>query len=257
MSYKKFLPTICILIFFAFAAHSDERLISYQGKVFDNTGTPINETSVSVTVKFYDAETGGNQLSSFAETHNINIIDGLFTLIIGSKTQTGVPSNIFNEGSSVYLSISIHNEEQLPRPKIVYVPYSLTSYGKEINCIDYPGTVDVGYYCIDQDWSLNTYVLPYDAQSACQARGMHLCRWAEYSYACVKYKNGLIQLFNIVQTAAGYQQHTSEFAYPAFRGFGHRYNTIADPSCYLDQAAIGGLYYSSSPSLHYRCCITK
>jgi len=168
-----------------------------------------------------------------------------------------VPSTIFNTGSAVYLSISIHNEEQLPRPKIVYVPYSLTSYGKQINCIDYNGTVDVGYYCIDQNWSPDTVVLPYDAQRKCQARGMHVCSWFEYAYACIKYKNGLLQLYNIVQTAPGYHQHTSETSFPSFRGWGHRYDTIPDPSCFRDAAAIGGIYYSTSPSLHYRCCIKK
>jgi hypothetical protein len=258
MSYKRLIPLV--LFFYLFITSitlSAERLISYQGKVFDNAGSPVNETSVSVTVKFYNAESGGSLLGSFIETHNVNIVNGFFNITIGSKTQTGVPSTIFNTGSAVYLSISIHNEEQLPRPKIVYVPYTLTSYGKEINCIDYAGTVDAGYYCIDKNWSADMVVLPYDAQRNCKARGMRICTWFEYSYACVKYKNGLLQLYNIVHSAPGYQQHTSEYSYPSFRGFGHKRDTYANPSCFLNLAAIGGAYYKTSPALHYRCCIKK
>jgi len=258
MSYKRLIFLVLFFsLFVTTKAQSGERLISYQGKVFDNAGNPVNETSVSITVKFYSAESGGNPIGNFIETHNVNIVNGFFNITVGLKTQTGVPSTIFNTGSAVYLSISIHNEEQLPRPKIVYVPYSLTSYGKQINCIDYNGTVDVGYYCIDQNWSPDTVVLPYDAQRKCQARGMHVCSWFEYAYACIKYKNGLLQLYNIVQTAPGYHQHTSETSFPSFRGWGHRYDTIPDPSCFRDAAAIGGIYYSTSPSLHYRCCIKK
>jgi hypothetical protein len=258
MSYKKLIPLV--LFFYLLITSitlSAERLISYQGKVFDNAGNPVNEMSVSVTVKFYNAESGGSLLGNFIETHNVNIVNGFFNINVGSKTQTGVPSTIFNTGSAVYLSISIHNEEQLPRPKIVYVPYTLTSYGKEINCIDYPGTVDAGYYCIDQDWSADMVVLPYDAQKNCQARGMHTCSWFEYSYACVKYKNGLLQLYNIVHTAPGYHQHTSEFSFTTFRAWGHRLGIYPDPSCFMDAAAVGGLYYRTSPAIHYRCCIKK
>lgn len=246
-----------IAIFFSLYANSSDKIISYQGKVYSTIGTPINETSASVTVKFYGAQSGGSQVGTFSETYQVDIVDGLFSLSIGSKTTGGVPSDIFNTGATVYLSIAINNEEQLPRPVIVYVPFTLASYGQEINCADYTGTVDVGIYCIDQNWSDVTVQMPTQAQAACEARGMHLCSWFEYSYACVKHTNGLITLINILPTAPLNHQHTSENAYPAFRGFGHRDDTYTNPDCFLDRAAIGALYYSSSPYLHYRCCIDK
>lgn len=249
---------IAVLIFtlssFAFSA---DKIISYQGKVYSNLGNPINETSANVKVRFFNAETGGSQVGTFVEIHQVDIENGLFSLSIGTKTSGGVPSDIFNTGSTVYLSISINNEEQLPRPVIAYVPFTLASYGKEINCTDYVGTVDAGYYCIDQNWSSNIVTTPAEAQLACETRGMHICSWFEYSYACVKHQAGLILLYNILNTAAYLHQHTSTDAYPAFRGFGHKLDVIPNPDCYFDKAAIGAVFYPESPKAHYRCCIKK
>jgi hypothetical protein len=250
------LIAILILTFSTFALSSD-KIISYQGKVYSSLGNPVNETSANVRVRFFNAGSGGSQIGTFVEIHQVDIENGLFLLSIGSKTSGGVPSDIFNTGVTVYLSITINNEEQLPRPVIAYVPFTLASYGKEINCADYSGTIDVGYYCIDQNWSTNTVVLPTEAQIACETRNMHVCSWFEYSYACVKHKAGLILLYNILPKDPLLYQHTSQNAYPIFRGFGHKLDYYPDPNCFLDKGAIGAVYYSTSPKIHYRCCITK
>ena len=100
---KKTFMFVCVILF-TLNLYASDRIVSYQGRVTDISGTPINDNSVQVTVKFYDAATEGNQVSSFSETHTVSINKGLFSLQIGSKTTGGIPAEIFDGSISIYLT---------------------------------------------------------------------------------------------------------------------------------------------------------
>jgi hypothetical protein len=256
MGRKAFIFFVIILPVLALNVAAADRTVSYQGRVTDSAGSPINENSVNITVKFFDASTGGSQLSEFSESHLVSIVNGLFNLEIGSKTIGGIPSTIFDGVTDVYLSITIYSEEQIPRPKIVNVPYSLSTFSSEVNCEDYAGTVDTGTFCIDQDWSPVTTNYIYSAQQYCQNKGMRLCTWIEYSTACAQYEAGQIVLYNILHYNSYNHQHASDRSGTTMRAFGHK-KTDQAGTCYDDQAAMSMYYYPTAPNIHFRCCIQK
>jgi len=259
MFKKAFVTALVFLV--AITAFSATRIINYQGKVTDTGGVALNQSGVNVTVQFFDALTGGSPIGGFIETHLVNIENGIFNLAIGSKTTDGVSQEIFTTGSDVYLSMTINYQEQTPRPKIVHVPYSIGAFGSKIDCADYVGTVDAGNFCIDRNYSTDTVAYTYLAQMSCQQRGMRLCSWEEYSYACILWQDGKLSLLNVLTTEAYKVQHTSERAGATNRGFGHE-SELNPATCYDDSGAIDKHDRSDwqeawKYSFHYRCCIKK
>lgn len=266
MLKKLSLFTIMITIIMSAYLFSAGRELLYQGKISNALGEPINQNAVSIVVKFYDAATGGSILAGFSESHLVNIENGLFTVLIGSNTTDGIPSSIFDSGGDVYLSISINLQEQLPRPKLAFVPYTINAYGSSIDCADYPGTVDAGTFCIDQDLTNVLYTTVYQPQLACSVRGMRLCYWMEYATACVLWQQGDINLYNMISNAPEFVQHTASRAGSNNRGFGHEdggwdwaFTGISYyvGTCFDDLATIDIALMSSSELFPFRCCIEK
>ncbi len=235
--------------------YTQARIINYQGKVSDSAGQAVNQNGVAVKVEFYDAEVGGSPLGGFSETHTVNIENGLFTLEVGSKTTDGIPSSVFSAGTDVYLSLTINYQEQTPRPKIVSVPYSISSAGSKIDCADFPGTVDAGTYCIDKDISSNKTWYAYAAHSECISRGMRLCSWEEYAIACVKWQAGQLALVNVLRWGEQTQLHTSDRGGSNNRSWGQE-NDLP-PTCYDDTGAIHKSQELGFAGWYHRCCISK
>ncbi|NQT21433.1 MAG: hypothetical protein HQ592_17130 [Planctomycetes bacterium] len=119
---------LCVVVAVAGGARADvPRLISYQGNLTDASG-PVSAAK-TIVLGFYDADTGGNLLQGFTETHTVTVKDGIFNVLIGSATPGGVPPIIFDgpPGAAVYLSINVEGQELLPRRQVVSVAYALRS----------------------------------------------------------------------------------------------------------------------------------
>ncbi|HUS57683.1 MAG TPA: formylglycine-generating enzyme family protein [Planctomycetota bacterium] len=100
-------------------------LINYQGRLTDADGKPINGMR-QMTFEFYDAATGGNQLPAsdpFSETQTVTVTDGVFNVLIGSATEGGVPTSVF-DGAEIYLSVKVEGEPLSPSQRIASVPYA-------------------------------------------------------------------------------------------------------------------------------------
>ena len=101
-------------------------LINYQGSLTDDNGDPITATK-SMTFAFYNAETDGDVLpvaDAFTETQGVEVIDGVFHVLIGSATTGGVPAAVF-DGPTVYLSVKVDAEELTPRQRVASVGFAL------------------------------------------------------------------------------------------------------------------------------------
>ena len=59
-------------------------LISYQGRLTDNSGTPITG-SRNMTFRIWDAKTGGSKL--WEDTYSVTIDEGIFEVLLGSGSQ--------------------------------------------------------------------------------------------------------------------------------------------------------------------------
>lgn len=91
--------------------------ISYQGRLTDATGTPLNGT---YTMRFvvYDAATGGTELWNSGNM-SVAVSRGLFNV------KLGIDPADFN-GQALWLSIRVGGETLLPRQEILPAPYALS-----------------------------------------------------------------------------------------------------------------------------------
>jgi len=94
----------------------DTLLISYQGRLTDDTGEPVNGTP-SMTFTIYDA--GG--VSKWTETHpSVSVNAGLFSVNLGSMT--ALPDSVFT-GEYRYLGVAVDGDpEMTPRSLLTSSP---------------------------------------------------------------------------------------------------------------------------------------
>ncbi|MDH7475903.1 MAG: hypothetical protein QHH09_00325 [Microgenomates group bacterium] len=130
------------------------RIISFQGRLTDVNGEPIN-TAVDMKFKFYDSLTDGSELWSTNDgTCEVTPDqDGIFNVLIGSSSCPGpgdgqISNSVFTEHQNVYLEVIIGtgaNAEVLePRQQIANVGYAINAEtlqgfppGKEPKTIPY------------------------------------------------------------------------------------------------------------------------
>jgi len=104
--YNHFLYFIFLQLFFTVNLFAYQ--ITYQGKILDNDSRRINAVA-NIEFKLYRAASGGSAI--WQEVHNnVNIINGLFTVHLGSIT----PINLkFDE--QYYLGINVNNTGEMMR----------------------------------------------------------------------------------------------------------------------------------------------
>ncbi|MCB0196830.1 MAG: hypothetical protein KDJ65_33065 [Anaerolineae bacterium] len=91
--------------------------ISYQGRLFDSGGTPLNGT-YSLRFVVYDKAVAGSALWDSGNL-NVTIDDGLFNVKLGID-QTDV------NGQALWLSIIVQGQTLSPRQEILPAPYALS-----------------------------------------------------------------------------------------------------------------------------------
>ena len=96
------------------------KTINFQGKLTSIKGVPV-ASPVNLTVKVYD----GSGIMLFSETHvGVAVTNGIFNVLIGSKTVGGVPSTVFSAaGRSVGIAVGADGE-MTPRQPLTAVPYA-------------------------------------------------------------------------------------------------------------------------------------
>lgn len=102
---------------------SSTTTISYQGRLADSGGTPVNDT-VGMTFRIYNAATGGSPL--WTETYPaVQISDGLFHVLLGSTTP--LPQSLFSDNDTLYLGITVGaDDEMTPREQLASAPWALS-----------------------------------------------------------------------------------------------------------------------------------
>lgn len=115
------LPTVALAV---------PQIMSYQGKLNDKTGVPVNG-SVTMTFTIYDAPTGGNVLWTETWT-SVNVSNGIFNVALGSVTP--FPSTLFNS-DTLYLGIRVGttDAEMTPRQRITSGSYAFKAATVEYN----------------------------------------------------------------------------------------------------------------------------
>lgn len=118
------------LVLVSIALADVPRQISYQGKLRDSSGVPVDAT-VSLRFRLYD-NAGGTGTPLFDETHStVNVSHGLFNVMIGAQSPSGVPDSAL-DATDVYLGIAINGGTELtPLVKIGATPHAIKSRSAE------------------------------------------------------------------------------------------------------------------------------
>ena len=97
-----------------------ERRISYQGLLTQPSGQPLADASYSLTLRFYDAATGGNLV--YEETQSVAVTRGLFNILIGDVA----PLASVNFNQQLWLETGITGQAPFaPRTRFAVVPYAV------------------------------------------------------------------------------------------------------------------------------------
>ncbi|KKU88038.1 MAG: hypothetical protein UY18_C0022G0020 [Microgenomates group bacterium GW2011_GWF2_47_9] len=108
------------------------RQISFQGRLEDSAGTPIN-ASTNLVFRLFDTAgsgdppTGGTELYSTGTCAITPDTDGVFSTQIGDTCGTAIPATVFTENADVWLQVTVGSETLGPRQQIATVAYALNS----------------------------------------------------------------------------------------------------------------------------------
>jgi|HubBroStandDraft_1064217.scaffolds.fasta_scaffold08131_4 hypothetical protein len=99
-------------------------LINFSGTLTDANGKPLTGTA-AITFSLYSEQTSGAAL--WMETQNVQPDShGNYTVMLGSTSSTGLPSDIFVAGEAHWLGVQVQGQpEEQPRVLLVSAPYAL------------------------------------------------------------------------------------------------------------------------------------
>jgi len=91
--------------------------MSYQGRLNDNTGNPLDGT-YSMTFRLYDVSSGGTALDT--DTHNVEVSNGLFNTYLDFDPY-------YFDSKELWLGIRVESDSEMtPRQEFRPVPYALS-----------------------------------------------------------------------------------------------------------------------------------
>jgi hypothetical protein len=116
--------TICIApILCAQQAAVVPTLVNFSGALNNASGKPFTGT-VGVTFYLYKDQQGGSPL--WMETQNVAFDkNGRYTVVLGSTTSQGLPTNLFASGEARWLGVQAQGQAEQPRVLLLSVPYAL------------------------------------------------------------------------------------------------------------------------------------
>jgi len=98
------------------------RMLNYQGKLTDNSGNPVRDSTYSITFRLFTTLTGGTPF--WTETQNVQTTNGLFNVLLGSTTAIDSMPQVGN----CYLEMQVNpNPAMTPRIRIVSSAYAYLS----------------------------------------------------------------------------------------------------------------------------------
>jgi len=104
-------------------------VVKFSGVLTDSSNKPLTDT-IGVTFSLYKESQGGAPL--WVETQNV-IADnaGRYTVMLGSSTSQGLPSELFASGEARWLGIQVQGQAEQPRTVLMSVPYALKAADAE------------------------------------------------------------------------------------------------------------------------------
>ncbi|MBX7244516.1 MAG: hypothetical protein K1X53_03400 [Candidatus Sumerlaeaceae bacterium] len=117
--------TLAFLLY-SLQAGATPGILSYEAKVTDSNGQPINSI-VDVTFTFWDAASGGNQLGGgFSDTDSVLPVNGVFSTDVGDDPGNLIPASIF-ASNGVWLNANVDGTDVTPRRRVTPVAFALNA----------------------------------------------------------------------------------------------------------------------------------
>ena len=99
-------------------------LIRYSGSLKDAQGAALASSAAGVTFAIYKQQEGGAAV--WIETQNVTTDpNGNYSVLLGSTTATGLPSDLFSEQEPRWLGVQVQGQAEQPRVLMASVPYAL------------------------------------------------------------------------------------------------------------------------------------
>jgi hypothetical protein len=127
---------VAFLIVFTLASPASSQtavpmLLNYQGELRSpTTGQPVPDSSHDMVFRIYSVQAGGTPLwigtHSAANANPVQVVGGVFSVILGSGTDNVLNSSLFN-GPDRWLEIQVGTDTLSPRQRITSATYSLVS----------------------------------------------------------------------------------------------------------------------------------
>lgn len=99
------------------------RLINYQGRLANSSGSPVADGSYSVIFKIFESESGGAPV--WQGTYQVTTTKGVFNVLLGETNDSGFNFANLTFDKPYYLEIKVGDEVMTPRQKIVSAAYSI------------------------------------------------------------------------------------------------------------------------------------
>jgi len=116
--------TAIYMIFTVIAFAEVPNMISYQGRLTDDAGSPVADGDYTIVFNIYNTKILVGMVL-WTDTMTVTTSEGLFTVLLGEETP--LSPDIFN-GTTKYLGTTIVGEEEMsPRTPIVSVPYAMVA----------------------------------------------------------------------------------------------------------------------------------
>jgi hypothetical protein len=104
-------------------------VIKFSGVLTDASSKPLSGI-VGVTFSLYKESQGGPAL--WVETQNATLDKaGHYSVMLGSTTSQGMPSDVFSSGEARWLGVQVHGQDEQPRTILMSVPYALKALDAE------------------------------------------------------------------------------------------------------------------------------
>lgn len=112
--------------------------MSYQGRLLDTNGVPVNAT-LDITVSIFDDTSNGTlkyqEEFSAAGGDAVIVNDGVYSIMIGEQSPTGGDNiwdaALWSDNPVLYLELEVGGETLTPRSRISSSPFSMTSNNSE------------------------------------------------------------------------------------------------------------------------------
>jgi hypothetical protein len=120
-----FIAVVAVLVVTGTAFADIPKMISYQGRVTDDTGGPVADGTYNMRFRIYDAETGGT-MEWDSGTHSEQVEGGVFNVLLGESPHSGLNLE-FDE--DYWLLVTFDGVNQTPRQRLTSTGYAYMASG--------------------------------------------------------------------------------------------------------------------------------